>query len=138
MTVTQACTCANRREANKALTGENSVFTRRCKISERGGAPQGGSRYKVQNDPSAAAATLRAAVTDVDVDLSGACKAGSDQPLNNMVVVNSSKQGVHSLAITENNLKSSSEGIMNKNVSLINSPRICFGRVMLLHLWPGM
>ena len=32
----QACTCAERREVNKALTGENSVFTRRGRNSERG------------------------------------------------------------------------------------------------------
>ncbi|KAK4005198.1 somatostatin receptor type 5 isoform X2 [Daphnia magna] len=32
----KACTCAERRDVNKALTGENSVFTRRGRNSERG------------------------------------------------------------------------------------------------------
>lgn len=47
--ILQACTCAERREVNKALTGENSVFTRRGRNSERGtGFGHNESRSRIQ------------------------------------------------------------------------------------------
>lgn len=106
----KACTCANQREANKALAGENSVFTRRCKTSQRGGATQVGSRSpNLLNEASGAAAAMRTAVTEVD--LSVADRPGSDQPLNNTVAANSTKRLVNNLTIAENNLKRNNEDI---------------------------
>ena len=62
----QACTCAERREVNKALTGENSIFTRRGRSSERGGTMTE-SRFRAQSAAAAMAAAARTAESDVEM-----------------------------------------------------------------------
>ena len=93
---------------NKALTGENSVFTRRGRISEREQttAARNESRFRPQNDNSVGV-ILHMPANKMDVDMPG---PSTQDPLNNTIAPTKPRKVVNVLVVPENNLNKKNEG----------------------------